>query len=269
MSTKRKQSSATSKDRSDLNGMLASLLLSTTLLLPLAALADDTPATGSQTTQPAGETATPSTSSPASASPDESRTQPKPPLQSGVKKVELSLETLRDVGLDLKHVLKAVGSLYDEVTIQPVSLVTQPEVVGPGTIIYIPINTMPVGPPQPARKDRVDLAMNNIRPIVTLLKTNVDEFESGRRQLDLPADVLSELHPQIQKWVGDVNDLANQLNQLNQLTQGPPYNNDQIASITKGMHQDIKDLDDTRRKIYKVIRKEGKKIAAERQNSSQ
>lgn len=268
MSTERKQSSATSKHKSDPSRMLAPLLLSAMFFLPLAALADDTPATGSQSTQPAAETAPP-TSSSAASSPTDSQAQAKPPLQSGVKKVELSLETLRDVGLDLKQVMKAVGSLYDEVTIQPVSLVTQPEVVGPGTIIYIPINTMPVGPPQPARKDRVDLAMNSIRPIVNLLKTNVDEFESGRRQLDLPADVLSQLHPQIQKWVADVNDLAGQLNQLNQLTQGPPYNNDQIASITKGMHQDIKDLDDTRRKIYKVIRKEGKKIAAERQNSSQ
>jgi hypothetical protein len=268
MSTSQKRAAATGTQTWSRSGVLTPLLMAAVLLLPLAARAEDAPAATNSKPQSSTEAATPtSTSGPTSTS--DSQSQAKPPMQAGVKKVELSLETLRDVGLDLKHVMKAVGSLYDEVTIQPVSLVTQPEIVGPGTIIYIPINTMPAGPPQPARKDRVDLAMNNIRPIVGLLKTNVDEFESGRRQLDLPADVLSELHPQIQRWVGDVNDLATQLDKLNQLTQGPPYSNDEIASITKGMHQDIKELDDTRRKIYKVIRKEGKKIAAERQNSSQ
>jgi hypothetical protein len=192
----------------------------------------------------------------------------RPPIKGGVQKVELSLEKLRDVGLDLKHTLKAVSGLYDEVTIQPVTLITEPEIVGPGVIINLPIGTRPTGPPQPARKDRVDLEMNAMRPMINLLKTNTDEFMSGQLELDLPDQVLAELKPETQKWVATVDNLAGQLAQLNQLTQGPPYDQQGIAAMATDMQKSIKQLDQTRRKIYKVIRKEGKKIAALRKQEA-
>lgn len=182
-------------------------------------------------------------------------------LKGTVQKIELDLGVLRDIGLDLKHILKAIGSLYEEVTIQPVSLVTEPEIIGAGTIIYVPVGTMPVGLKQPARKERVDLAMNQITPLVTVLKKNVDEFVTGQKELDLPDDVLSELKPQIQRWVEMVEQANAQLKKLQQLTQNPPYDNDTIATVVTSMQTDIKQLDKTRREIYKVIRKEGKRVA--------
>ncbi len=47
-------------------------------------------------------------------------------LTSGARSVELSLESLRDIGLDLKHLLKSASTSYDEVSIRPVSLITEP-----------------------------------------------------------------------------------------------------------------------------------------------
>lgn len=242
-----------------------------TIVLPLAAIAilSGTQASHGDHSAPAANpsaAATSGSSSPPATAGSEASTK-SPPLQGGVQKVELSLEKLRDVGLDLKHTLKAVGGLYDEVTIQPVTLITEPEVVGRGIIIQIPIGTQPVGPRQPARKDRVDLEMSSIRPEITLLKTNVDEFMSGHRQLDLPDDVLTELQPETKKWVEIVNQLSDQLSKLNQLTGGPPYDQDGIAAVAVDMQKEIKQLDETRRKIYKVIRKEGKRIAAARKKS--
>jgi hypothetical protein len=182
-------------------------------------------------------------------------------LQGSVEKVELSLEKLRDIGLDLKQVLKAADSLYDEVTIQPVRIITQPEVIGNGMIINIPIGKEPIGPPQPPRKERVDLAMKGIEPTVQMMKRNVDNFVSGKLELDLPAPVMTELDPQFKGWVAAVNDMAAKEAKLEQLTVGPTYDNAAIADQAAQIQRDVKYLDERRRAIYKVIRNEGKRRA--------
>lgn len=189
---------------------------------------------------------------------------PAAPLQGGVQHLTVSLEQLRDVGTDLKQVLKASSSLYDEVTIQPVNLVTEPEVVGRGTIIYIPIGSTPAGPVAPARKDRVDAAMNHMRPIIDTMKANVDAVVSGSAHLDLPDDILQQLKPQFKTWIADVDETAVDLNKLNQLTSvTPPYDQPAIAAAAQAINANVKDLDKTRREIYKVIRKQAKHIADE------
>lgn len=190
-------------------------------------------------------------------------------LQGGIQHITLSLERLRDVGLDLKAVLKAADGLYDEVTIQPVTLITEPEVVGRGIIINIPIGTQPAGPVAPARKDRVDLAMNNMRPIIEKMKSNVDAVVSGSAHIDLPADIQERLKPQFKTWVTDVNETASDLENLEKLTAvTPPYDQPSIAQYAQSIQVNVKDLDKTRREIYKVIRKEGKRIEQESHTSS-
>lgn len=184
------------------------------------------------------------------------------PLQGGVQKVTVTLDDLRTVGLDLKNVLKAVDSLYDEVTITPVDLVTEPEVIGRGIVVNIPISTTPAGPPAPARKARVDLAMSSIKPSVSMFKTNVDAFMSGEKELDLPGDLKDDLKPQLTSWVQTVNTLASQEAQLETLTdKGPPYDQPSIAAECTNMQASIKSLDDTRRQIYKSLKKHAKQIS--------
>ncbi len=182
-------------------------------------------------------------------------------LQGSVQEVELSLEKLQDVGLDLKEALRAASSLYDEVTIQPVRIITQPSLVGgAGTIINVPVGTEPVGPPKPARKDRVDSAINSMKPIITLLKNNVDNFVDGKKQMDLPEDVLTQLEPRFREWIDSVDSLDVKLNKLEQMTEAPPYDNKAIAVLTQSMQKDIKSLERVRATIYKVVRKQGKRV---------
>ena len=176
--------------------------------------------------------------------------------------MQLTLEKLRDVGLDLKHVMTASKHLYDEVTIQPVTLITEPEVVGRGIVINIPIGTQPAGPPQPPRKDRVDLSMNEMTPVINMFKKNADDFVSGHKQLDLAPDIQTKLEPMIKDWIAQINDLSSQLNNLQPLTAGPTYDNTSIATVCTNIQKDVEQLDETRRKIYKVIRKEGDSQAA-------
>lgn len=181
------------------------------------------------------------------------------PMQAGVQMIELNLQMLTHVGLDIKNLLKSTDSLYDEVTIQPVSVITEPEVVGRGIVINIPVGTRPVGPPAPPKKARVDLAMNQIRPIVTTLKQDVDEFESGKARLDISDDTRQDLHPYFDSWIKTVNDISTNMKQLESVTTGPPYDNSSIAQAAGTIHQDAQRLDEVRRKIYKYLQKEGKK----------
>src|SRR3984957_19870633 len=84
------------------------------------------------------------------------------PFKLNVTKVELSLDQLNDVGLDLKNILTVSKHLYDEVMVQPVTVITEPEMIA-GTVINLPVGTEPTGPPRPARKERVDLLMSQLR----------------------------------------------------------------------------------------------------------
>lgn len=236
--------------RNNLSNCLCLLLLSFTMAAPAPVKADD----GNQVNN-GSQAKAESNAKVESNSGDSS----KAPLQTGVQKVELSLDKLREVGIDLKNLLKAAGSLYDEVTIQPVRIITQPEVVGRGMIINIPVGTVPTGPVAPPKKERVDLAMNNLRPVITMMKTNVDAFVSGKEQLDLSDTLQKQLQPQFDQWIALVNDLSAHQAKLETLTQGPPYDNAAIASQAGVLQSDIKKLDDTRRSIYKVIRKQGNK----------
>lgn len=237
----------------------------------VAALSADAPssASGSSTTTPA-KTAAPTTTAtttpaaattatPAATGTDSSSSSSSPPLQAGVQMIELNLQTLNDIGLDIKYLLKAADSLYDEVTIQPVTIMTQPEVIGRGIIIQVPIGTQPAGPPAPPRKARLDMAMSQMRPIVTTLKKDVDEFESGHKRVDISDDARADLHPLFEDWVKIVTDISSHLDTLETLTKGPSYDNSSIAQGASIIHTDVKSLDEVRRKIYKYLQKEGKK----------
>ncbi len=180
-------------------------------------------------------------------------------LQAGVQIVELNLQMLRDLGLDLKNIIKASGSLYDEVTIQPVTIMTQPEVVGRGMIINIPVGFTPTGAGPSPKKARVDMAMTQMRPIIQLLKSDTDEFEEGRRRLDISDDERKDLQPDFDKWTNLVNDVSSSLQKLETLTQAKPYDCGAIGHEASNIQQDTKKLDDVRRKVYKFIQKQGKK----------
>lgn len=180
-------------------------------------------------------------------------------LKGAVKKVEISLETLRDVGLDLKEIMTSSRHLYDEVTIQPVTLITQPSMVGPGTIINIPIGTMPVGPVQPPRKTRVDVAMNSMSPIINMFKQNADDFVREEKQLDVSPEAKVLLDPLVQDWIANVDKIYSQLQQLVSLTRGPVYDNGAIASVCQDMQRTAGDLDKIRNKMFKIIKKENRR----------
>lgn len=184
---------------------------------------------------------------------------PLPVLEGNVQKITLDLDQLRDVGLDLKHLVKAISSLYDEVTCQPMTMISEPEMVGP-VIVSIPTIAVPAGPPQPARKPRVDLAMSSIKPAIDMMKSNVDKFVSGQAKFDLSDQTAARLQPLFDEWVTGVKDLYTKEVALEGMTQGPPYDNYKIADQTMAMEKEIKKLDESRHGIFKIIRSEGESM---------
>jgi hypothetical protein len=190
---------------------------------------------------------------------DRSNPASTPAMQGNVKVIELDLELLKEIGLDIKNVIKAAGSLYDEVNIRPVQIITQPEVVGRGTIVYLPVGTRPIGPPAPPRKKRLDLAVNEIDPVITALKTDADDVREGRAEIGVSDAVREELKPFFREWAQIVDDIELQRTALHKLTDSPPYDNAAISKRANAIAVDAEKLDQTRRKIYKVLQKEGKK----------
>ncbi len=182
------------------------------------------------------------------------------PFKLSATKVELSLDQLNDVGLDLKHVLSSCQHLYDEVMCQPVTVITEPEMIGTGVVINLPVGTEPTGPPRPARKERVDLIMAEIRPVITLLTKNGDQFLADSQVVGFPEDMQEKIQPLLKKWIMYADDVYAKLLELEKLTIGPTYDNYAIAGKIKLVQQDIQQIDEVRRPIYKLVQKEGKRL---------
>lgn len=175
------------------------------------------------------------------------------------QKVELSLEKLNDIAADLKNILSVSRHLYDEVMVQPVTVITEPEIIN-STVISIPVGTQPTGPPRPARKERVDALMAQMRPMVDLLKTNADDFMSDSEVTEYPPDMEEKVDPLFKKWLAYMDDVYARLLTLEKLTVGPTYDNYAIAGTCQLIERDVKKVDEVRHPIYKLIQEEGKKL---------
>lgn len=186
--------------------------------------------------------------------------QPDTPLKGGVQRVELTLDDIRTLNLDVKHLIAASSHLYDEVTMRQISIEQEPEIMGMGTVVMIPVGFQQVGPVLPAKKKRVDLAMSQLRPLIQMFKSDLDEFMSGQKELDLGDDVRQELEPYFKDWISEVNEASEQLAKLEPLVTGPPYDQETIAGIAADINQDAHNMVKTLKKVYDIMRKEGKKM---------
>jgi hypothetical protein len=215
------------------------------------AAAAATPATA--TTSPTSPTSTSNTSN----TPSSETKTPSRSFKTGIQKVEFSLEKLREVNDDLKRMTKSVNSLNDEVSIQPMSLITQPEAVA-GNIINLPVAVQGTGDFIPARTEKVNHAMSSLKPMVADMKAHADAYVSNTNQIDLSIPVSAEISPLLKEWIVVVHRLSKEEQRLEQLTVGPSYDNLAIARITGFIQEDIKKLELNRREMVKAIRKQEK-----------
>jgi len=184
-------------------------------------------------------------------------------LSGSIQKITVDLNRLNDVGRDLKHVVKSLSSIYDEASYEPASFTSEPEMIGP-TVVMFPMLVRPIGmPPQPMRKERVDLAMSEIKPVIDMLAKNVNRYVNGQVKLDLPDDIMTQIQPHLDAWVSGMGQLNTMETALEGMTQGPPYNNDKVGNQALAMEKQIKKLDENRRAIFSIVRKEGEQMMHE------
>ena len=240
--------------------MKSKILCALLILLVIAIYFDISAQADSPDHQPTSQTSGPSTlSTPSTSSTTPTLSTTAAPFKLNAQKIVVSLDQLNDIGLDLKNILTVSRHLYDEVMVQPVTVITEPEMIA-GTVINLPVGTQPTGPPRPARKERVDLLMSQMKPIIDLLKKNADDFMADSQVTEYSDDMETKIDPLFKKWLAYMDDVYARLLTLEKLTVGPIYENYAIAATCQLIEKDIKQIDEERRPIYKIIQEEGKKL---------
>jgi hypothetical protein len=184
------------------------------------------------------------------------------PVQGGISKLDLSLEHLRDLTLDLKQIMSATTHIIDEVTLTPENLSAEGNEIGFASVVPMRLGPRADGPPKPARRQRVDVAMANLTSVIGLLKQNTDQFVQSGAQLDASPDVQSKLSPLIEKWTATMGYLGQDFTALQKVTAAPDYANGAISDACTSLQGDVKDLEKVRSKITGILKDEEKRLGA-------
>lgn len=185
---------------------------------------------------------------------DEQR--PAKPLQGGVVEVQVTLNDLRDARLSISRVRKATANLYDEVTRQQVTMSYNPNLVGT-SVIMTPTASFS-GPVLPARKKWVDASMAEIGPIIALFKEDVDHAIESDRHTNVSASARKSLDPLRNDAFSAVKKSNETYKALEKATKGPGYDNASIASMTKTLDNQMKQLDKSLKRAISILQKEEK-----------
>ena len=174
-------------------------------------------------------------------------------LEAKIEKQEVTLQTIRDLRLDIKRVRSASAAIFDEVTREPVDYTIAPNVVG-STIIN-PITIKETGVLEP-RKEWIKHSLDTMRPTIALLKQDVESIEKNERELALSENVEKELDVHRADWVILVKNISKEFNDLVKLTASEPCNNLAIASHSRKIYLMSKRLEKTRKRAEKLLMKE-------------
>ncbi len=179
------------------------------------------------------------------------------PLQGGVVEVQVTLNDLRDARLSISRVRKAAANLYDEMTRQQVTMNYNPNLVGT-TVITIPTPSF-TGQMLPARKKWVDESMSEIGPIIKLFKEDVDHAVESNRHTNVDDKTRKQLDPLREDAFAMVQASTETFKALERATaSGPSYDNSGIATLTKTLDSQMRQLDKSMKKGISILQKEEK-----------
>lgn len=177
-------------------------------------------------------------------------------LKGSVIQVNVQLNNLTDARLDISRARKAIANLYDEVTRQQVTMNYRPNMVG-SMVIMTPTPSFS-GAFLPARRKWVDELMADIVPIIKLFKEEVDTAIENNRQVEVGDATHKQLEPLRDEAFKLVKSSFDTLTQLESLTNSGSYNNQAIASASKSLDKQMKDLDKNLKKAISLLQKEAK-----------
>lgn len=175
-------------------------------------------------------------------------------IKGTVIKVDIALNDLRDARLSISRARKAAANLFDEVTRQQMTMTYNPNIIGT-TVITVPMPQF-TGAYLPARPKWVKASMDEIGPIVTLLKEDVDAAIESNRRADVSNRGQSSLAPLREGVFSSVKSSFDIYQQLQQLTAGSNYENQEIANTVKKLDENFKQIDKDLKKGIAILQKE-------------
>jgi len=180
---------------------------------------------------------------------------PKATLTGGVQ-IEDTLNLLQDARLSVSRVRAAASNLYDEMTRRQMTMTYSPNAVGQ-QLLWRPTPTFS-GNYLPARPKWVKESMAEIGPIIKLFKEDVDAAIESDRRTEVSAAARKKLDPLREKAFASVKTSFDLYAELEKLTSGSSYNNMTVASKTKDLNDQMKQLDQSFKRGIKILQKEAK-----------
>jgi len=182
----------------------------------------------------------------------------KQPLQAGVSTVDVELGDIRDILLDMKRAKVAASHLYDEVSRHPITMYNYATVMGP-VMMTIPEPMFDMSEVLPARKKYVDLYMQELTPLISYVKNDLQGVQNGSSQLKLSEKVEDKFSKDMQECSSGADIVSQCATQLQQLTTAPPYDNLAIAKCTSSLHKELRKLEKSTKDLGHEVKDSGKR----------
>lgn len=171
--------------------------------------------------------------------------------------VEVSLADLKDVGLVLQTIREQSVNIYEEATRRPISVDEGPEIKS--------LHSIPVMQPDknflPSRREWLLFYIASMEPVIKLLEQDVQEAQTGVKQLVIPHVHTADINPLWEQWAATVHQLNLDLSALVPLVDDAENNNQEIAAVAVRIFNDSEKLESIRRSIYFTVQKSIKEPA--------
>lgn len=187
----------------------------------------------------------------------ESEQAPAGALRGEVQQVEVSLTRIRDLSTDVSHVKREVRSLYDEATRKVVHINSTPNIIGT-TVINIPYR-FETGDYMVPRRKQVMNYIGEIGPTLKLLKENVEETESGCRELLVPESLKDDFREIFSDWSSYIKRANAHFDDLEDYVSKNKLSNQELGSKALQLGEDMKGMENTLKTAFKVVKASLKK----------
>ena len=157
---------------------------------------------------------------------------------------------LKELLSSVVHLKRSVYDVFCEVQREDLVVVGEPNVIGPMIVPAIPSGSglLNTGEFLPARKKWIDYYMAQIEKLYPMV---TKELEA----LKLPGDATADMKDHYRKVVLAYNKLGPALKDLDEITQGPKYDNKEIAKCSAVGQNYLDAIDKELKRLYREMKK--------------
>jgi hypothetical protein len=179
---------------------------------------------------------------------------------------EQTLNLLADMVETLKRINRADNELYGEVTRHQETVVADladaavmnPYDAAPGlwpSGFANDFETVKKGPLLPPRPQYINLSMDQMERLIALLNSDLAQLMNPQGALFTLSD---DVRAQAKVFRDTCNSIASDYTSLKPLTTGPKYDNKAIGTCAKTIHDDLKGVNDVRKRLLDMLKHDEK-----------